>query len=216
MIRRLPAVLVVALSLAGGPADAAMRFTEWMYSGADGEFIEMTNLGDAVVDMTGWSFDDSSRTAGAFSLSGFSVVQPRESVLLVEPDASAFRTAWGLEAAVKVIGLNDQNLGRSDEINLYDAAGELVDRLTYNDQGTGSVAGPRTQDTSGNPKTPEALGANDATQWKLSVSGDGYGSYAGSAGNLGNPGKFTLIPEPSAWALAIVISVGLGRRRQRS
>lgn len=33
------------------------------------------------------------------------------------------------------------NLGRADEINLYDGAGQLVGRLTYDDQ---TIGGPRT------------------------------------------------------------------------
>lgn len=217
MIRRPIAILAALLLLSGRPADAAMRFTEWMYSGGDGEFIEMTNVGGPAIDFTGWSFDDSSRTAGAFSLSSFGTVQPGESVILCEPDAATFRASWNLAPAVKIIGLNDQNLGRSDELNLYDAASALIDRLTYNDQGTGNVAGPRTQDSSGNPQTLSALGANVAAQWKLATNGDAYGSYAGlTAGNLANPGKFLLVPEPSALALAAWGLVSLRRRRVRA
>src|SRR4029453_3210512 len=92
-------------------------------------------------------FDDSSRTAGAFNLSSFGTVQPGESVILCQTDAASFKAAWGLGASVKVIGLNDQNLGRADEINLYDNTNALVDRLTYDDQ---TIAGTiRTQFKSG-------------------------------------------------------------------
>ena len=56
---------VAAAMLLAGRADAAIRITEWMYSGDDGEFIEFTNTGAAAVDLTGWSFSDSARTPGA-------------------------------------------------------------------------------------------------------------------------------------------------------
>jgi uncharacterized protein len=52
---------------------------------------------------------------------------------LAETSAADFRAAWGLDSSFKVIGGLTTNLGRSDEINLYNAAGELVDRLTYGD-----------------------------------------------------------------------------------
>jgi hypothetical protein len=201
-------------TLMTGTADATMRITEWAYQGAGGEFIEFTNVGAAAVDMTGWSFDDSSAVAGTFSLSDFGVVAPRESVILSENTAAAFRTEWGLAGTVNVIGENSQNLGRGDEMNLYDNTSALVDTLTYDDQGiAGSI---RTNVNSGNPATLAALGANDVLQWVLSSAGDGYGSYASVGGALGNPGKFTLVPEPNSGLLfvaGILGLIGLGTRR---
>ena len=58
-------------------------------------------------------------------------MQPGESVIGTEADAASFRTYWNLPASVKVIGYGSKdNLGRSDEINVYDGANALVDRLT--------------------------------------------------------------------------------------
>ena len=73
-------------------APAQIWITEWMYqggntidgaSGAD-EFIEFTNVGLSPIDMTGWSFDDSSRAPGSQSLSAFGTVNPGESVVLAD------------------------------------------------------------------------------------------------------------------------------------
>lgn len=112
-----------------------MRITEYMYQGVNGEFVEFTNVGNTPIDMTGWSFDDDSpRTPGSFSLSAFRTVAPGESVILTESNANTFRTAWNLCSVVKIIGGLNQNLGRNDEINLYNASNMLVDRLTYGDQ----------------------------------------------------------------------------------
>lgn len=202
-----------AAMLLTGRADGAIRITEWMYSGDDGEFIEFTNTGAADVDLTGWSFSDSARIPGAVSLSSLGTIAGGESFILAEPTAAAFRTAWNLSAAVKVLGENTANLGRGDEINIYDAASALVDRLTYGDQ---TIAGSiRAQNASGNPNTLSALGTNNVVQWQLAVAGDAFGSYAGAAGNLGNPGSFALVPEPATWGLAALAGAAIALRGRR-
>lgn len=203
----------VAMLLAGR-AEAAIRITEWMYSGDDGEFIEFTNRGAAAVDLTGWSFSDSAQTPGAVSLSALGTIAPGESFLVTENDASIFRTAWGLAGTVKVLGGNTANLGRNDEINIYDASNALVDRLTFGDQ---NIAGSiRTQNASGNPKTLGALGANNALQWQLAVANDKYESFTGGAGNIGSPGKFVFIPEPAALSLAAMAAAVFAVRNRRA
>jgi predicted extracellular nuclease len=204
------------VALAAGTASAQIRITEWMYQGTDLEFIEFTNIGGAAVDMTGWSFDDDSRIPGTVSLSGFGVVQPGESVLLTENTAAGFRTAWGLPVTVDIVGSLTTNLGRNDEINLYDSLNALADRLTFGDQNfVGSI---RTQNRSGNPITFAALGANDPYQWQLAFIGDAYGSYASLGADLGNPGVFPAVPEPSSVVLACLGGALLlcGRRLRRA
>lgn len=172
----------------------AVVITEYMYAGPTGEFVEFTNLSDAPVDMTGWAFDDDNFGNGAigpFDLSAFGTVMPGESVILTEADAETFRTVWGLSASVKIIGNlgqgNGANIGRNDEINIYDANGDLIDRLAYGDQDfPGSI---RTQNISGST-TPEFLGANDIFQWSFAAPNDGLGSYVSANGDAGNPGRY--------------------------
>jgi predicted extracellular nuclease len=211
------------LLLTGDAVHAQIRITEWMYNGATpttaiGEFVELTNIGGTSIDMTGWSFDDDTRTPGSQPLGSFGVVASHESVLLTDMTATQFRSAWGLSASVKVIGNNSNNLSRNDEINIYDASNALVDRLTYGDQNfPGTI---RTQFVSGDPKTLAALGANDPSQWKLSVNGDSYGSHVATTGDLGNPGVFTLlpVPEPSTIGMMLMGIAAMGfcaRRRVR-
>ncbi|MFY9509750.1 MAG: lamin tail domain-containing protein [Rubrivivax sp.] len=215
-LRALAAALSVLLA---GAAQAQVQITEYMYNGADGtgEYIEFTNLGSTALNFAGWSFDDSSRTPGSVSLSGFGIVAAGQSVILTEASASAFRAAWGLSATVAVVGDNSNNLGRSDEINLYDASGTLVDRLTYGDQ---SFAGTvRAQNVSANPGTlaalqPQAIG----TAWVASAAGDLYGSHASTLGDIGNPGVFALAPVPEPASLALLLAglgiVGVAARRR--
>ncbi len=184
-----------------------VQITEWMYSGAGGEYIEFTNLGDAAVDFNGWSFDDDSRTAGTVSLTAFGLVAPGESVILTESSAADFRSAWSLAASTLVIGDNSTNLARGDEINIYDASNNLIDRLTYADNG--AAGGPRTQNISANPISLAALAPDTAaTGWVLSAVGDSYGSWKSASNDIGNPGAFALaVPEAPSIALMLA---GLG------
>ncbi len=203
------AIAVVLVLSVAGAANAGMYITEYMYKGNGGEFVEFTNLGPAPIDMTGWSFDDDSRLPGVLDLSSFGIVDPGESVVISEYAAGDFRNDWGLGAGVKIIGEYTNNLGRNDEINLYNASDALVDRLTFGDQNfSGSI---RTENVSGNPKTPAALGANDIYQWELSSVGDVQGSWTSTSGDLGNPG--TYFPEPASLVLLAIGALGLIRRR---
>ena len=187
MTERGPNTIKYTFGSSGG-----MRITEWMYAGTSGEFIEFTNRSDAPIDMTDWSFDDNNATAGGFDLGAFGTVQPGESVVVTEAVAATFRTAWSLAADVKVIGelgvASGNNLGRNDQIHLYDANGDLQDELNYGDETyAGSI---RTQNKSGQPPCA-AVGTNDVLQWQLSAIGDSYGSLAATTGEAGTPGRYT-------------------------
>lgn len=192
---------------------AQVRITEWMYNETP-EFVEFTNFGPGPVNFTGWSFDDDSRLPGVFSLSGFGIVGVGESVVITEGNANDFRVDWGLVSSVKVLGGYTNNLGRNDEINLFDNNGDLVDRLSYGDQAGFFPGSIRTVDVSGNPLTDAALGANDVYQWVFSESGDRFGSYFSLGGQFGNPGFYPTIPEPSTLVLVALSGIGLWMRRR--
>jgi predicted extracellular nuclease len=209
------ALLIGTSSVAGTAAAVEVGITEWQYNGS--EYVEFTNLSLSVIDFFGWSFDDNSRTPGSVSLSAIGMVAPGESVLLVETDAAAFRTLWNLPLSVKIVELNTNNLGRNDEINLYNNLNALVDRLTYNDQGT--AGGPQTLNIGGNPLTLAALDADTAgTGWILSQVGDAYGSYTSATGGfIGNPGIFIPpVPLPAALPLLLSGILGFAVVRKRS
>jgi predicted extracellular nuclease len=188
-------------------ASAEMVISEWMYAGTDGEFIEFTNIGPDLIDMTGWSFDDDSQVPGTVDLSGFGLVAPGQSVILTEALASDFAAAWGL-TGVAIIGELSANLGRNDQINLYDAGDNLVDQLSYGDQDyPGTV---RTQNKSCNIPATDYGFTEAQTSWVLAAVGDAYGSWMSAGGDIASPG---IIPEPTALVLLVAAGVLLGRRR---
>ncbi len=204
----------IALCVASA-AQAQMRITEYMYSGNDlaasnGEFWELTNVGGSPIDMTGWSFDDDSRTPGTVDLSVFGIVAAGESVVIAEAPAADFRDNWGLPGTVKVLGGNTTNFGRGDEFNLYDALDVLVDRLTYSDQIFSGTF--RTQFVSA-WVTYAGLGQNDPYEFVGSMQGDLQSSYFGTNGDLGSPGMH-VIPEPAMLTVLALGGLALVRRKR--
>ena len=191
MIQRYLPILIFLFSGAS-VLQAQMRITEYMYTGEGEEFIEFTNIGNTTIDMTAWSYDDNSQSPDVFDLSGFGMVAPGESVIITEDNASDFRTDWGLDASVKVLGGYTNNLSRNDEINLYDNNDVLVDQLTYGDEDfPGTI---RTNDVSG-WTTDANLGNNDISTWVLSAVNDVQNSYASLNGDVGNPGIYNTFTE---------------------
>lgn len=197
-------------------ANAAVAITEWMYQGGhpnSRDFFELTNLGREEVDLTGWTYKgDLPNFTKSFTPW---TLGRGESLIVTELAPNNFRNEWDLPDYAKITSLPDQ-LDRSDVISIYDADNVLVDRLTYNDQGTGSVAGPYTFGVSANA-TFASLRMNNASLWLLSAEGDDYGTFRSRSGDLGNPGKFLIIvPEPTALAISATClgTVLLTRRRR--
>ena len=200
--------LVVFLAQA---ASGSVVISEWMYSGANGEFIEFTNIGPDPVDMTNWSYSDTDATPGDLLFGTvFGVVQPWESVILTEAPASDFRTAWGLSESVKIFGSNtNSNLGRNDMINLYDAAGVRIDTLSYGDQTYPGT--PRTQNRSCNIPATDYGYEVAQTTWILASDGDEYGSWMSTGYDKGSPGL--VVPEPAGMLLLAAALLMIRRKK---
>jgi hypothetical protein len=185
--------------------DQDCYITEKMYTGLFGEFVEVTNTGAASVDVNGWVYDDNSASFGSGTVlfTSSTVLDQNECFIITEVSDTVFRQAWYTDSGegtpaglVAVYQNNSNNLGRSDEINIYENGGTLVDKLTFNDQASsGSDAkGPRTEDVSAVPGPLTVLGDNKFKNWVLSVAGTGNAWKAGAAapvpGPAGSPGQY--------------------------
>ena len=209
-MKRFDLMFLIAM-MAASPVSADIVISEWMYNGlgagSTGEFVELTNTGPLAVNMDNWTFDDDSQTPGTVNLSGFGVVQPGQSVIITDDTAAVFAANWGL-SGVAIIGGNTANLGRNDEINIYDDGNALVDRLTYGDQNfPGTI---RTQNRSGNIPASDYGFTTVQTSWVLATAGDAFGSYASTRGEIGSPG---VIPEPTTLAMLALGATALIRRK---
>lgn len=241
-MRRIGLSVAVCVVLTGVAAQAEVRITEFMsegqgdtQSGNGGrrqrEFFELTNLGNAAVDVSTWSYNDNNANDPLNFGSSFGAIGAHESVILTQMTPEDFRTYWGLSASVRVYSFAQlSNLGNADTINIYNSsvqdATTLVDSLTYTADARGSgVSRNRPWDGG------QGQALNGA--WIESSVGDAFGSFlapspTGFAPNfpqpttgfnpgdyidLANPGTYA-VPEPAAMGVLAVGAFGLGRRRK--
>ncbi len=112
-----------------------------------GDWFEITNYGDAAVDITGWKMDDNSHaSATALLLNGITSVGIGESVVFTEvssADVAAnvdglhvadFKTFWGLGAGVQVGSYTGSGAGLSsggDGVSVWTSSGTEINRVSF-------------------------------------------------------------------------------------
>lgn len=213
--------LAVAAALAAAftaPAQAQVRITEvapWSSgnSPVGADWFEVTNFGNAAVNITGWKFDDASGLFGSsVALNGVTSIAAGKSVIFVEGNAAtttAFINNWfnGTAPAGFAIGsYSGSGIGLStngDAVNLFNADGVLQTRVGF---GASAAVGPfATFDN--------AAGLDNVTLSSFSVAGM-HGAYAVNAGmEIGSP---SAVPEPETYALllaGLAVIGGIARRR---
>ncbi|MDG1490261.1 MAG: lamin tail domain-containing protein, partial [Planctomycetota bacterium] len=167
------ALSLAALGALSVQAAGQVKITEFMYSGLDGEFIELTNVSSLPVDLEDWSIDDQSAIPGTYELSLAGIIDAGESIVVTDRIAANFTASWSLGATTVLGGNAISSLGRNDEIHLFDASGATVDVLAYGDEDfPGSI---RTRETSGQG-CDAGLGVDDIYRWTLASEGDAWGS----------------------------------------
>lgn len=124
------------VTLAVAPATDAIVIHEIMYHPASEnslqEFIELKNIGDASVDLTGWQF-----TSG-ISFTFPSVSIPAGGYLIVAADTSVFTSTYG--AVPLIVGNWTGGLSnRGERIKLVDSTGIVSGDITYTDQGDWAI-----------------------------------------------------------------------------
>ncbi|WP_309386003.1 lamin tail domain-containing protein [Cerasicoccus frondis] len=110
--------------------------------GVGEDFWELTNIGLLPIDLGGWSWDDNSREAGVVPIPTDTFIQSGESIIFTAADAAVFRTWWGIEDSVQVIGdSNAPGLGGGDGVALFDADDAEIFFFTYDEGGFTLVNG---------------------------------------------------------------------------
>jgi hypothetical protein len=199
--------LVVTELAYGGLASGAHAYSG---DGGDGEYVELTNIGDAAQDVSGWYFDTSasttisapSATAGT-SLAGLAngsgtntVIQPGESVIITDLTPADFRTEWGLKSSVKVVNDAGVTLGKSGSVYISNGT-TVLDQISYNlgaaSAGKGksafvSAAHVADQQTA----TGSSFASLPSNGWTQSTVADSEGSWSSAAGSVGSAAASTL------------------------
>jgi hypothetical protein len=203
----LGAVALVAASLTSASAQLIISEVHPTGSSASttyaADWFEVSNLGAAAVDITGWKVDDSSPSfAAAVALRGVTSIAPGQSVIFLEGKAdgstdatigAAFQSAWfgsSVPAGLTLGFYGGSGIGLSsggDAVNLFNSSGTIVVGVTFGGATTG-VTFDNTAGSSGAISQLSAVGINGA-----------FNSVAG--GEIGSPG-IVVVPEPTALSLA--------------
>ena len=178
------------------PLSAQLRITEVMSSSAhststaNGDWFEITNTGTTAVNISGYSFDDSSpipkRSGQIFP--SYSIPAGASVIVLDESSATQFRALWDLAGTVKIFtsaeitsfpGLSDSG----DSVFLFNSGNSIVSEFTFGSATTGTSFA---RFTSGN-SLPGGLSVNGL-----------FGAYRSddSSEDTGSPGTAALPPEP--------------------
>jgi hypothetical protein len=173
-------------------AAPAIQITEIAYGGkvsaatGDGEYVEITNEGDAAQDLAGWTYGTGSTAPsapGAVDLSSLGTLAPGESAIITDLSPAEFRTEWGLKSSVKVVsngGDTTLNKGPNGAF-LFDDGLALVDEATYVE---GAFSGKGVAKTPVDADSSLSL----ATGWSEETVGDAEGSWTSVHGAVGSPG----------------------------
>ncbi len=110
------------------------------------DWFEVTNSGNAALNITGWKVDDNSNSFGSsVALSGITSIAPGESVIFIETgnsqtaagNAAAFVSEWfhgSAPAGLQIGSYGGSGIGLStggDAVNLFTSGGALVANVTF-------------------------------------------------------------------------------------
>lgn len=120
----------------GEAAHYDLLITEVNSNATGDDFFELYNYGSTAINLSGWGIDDDSAQFGeAISLPANLTLGAGEKLVIAKAtdDATlqAFKTAWGLDSSVKVVGLNLPGLGKDDAVVLFDSAGNVATAFSY-------------------------------------------------------------------------------------
>ena len=201
------AVLFLMCLCVAAISNADLIITEVMSSSshtntaANADWWELFNSGSSAVDLTGYSWDDDTQTAGSADFNGLTLAAGGTLIICGETIGAeaAWRSVWGLDGSVAVVNLGNtefQNLGStSDGIYVYDSLSQLVTNVIF---GAATAGYSFEWNTSGESLGLSVNGENGAFQ---------AGPTAGGGPDIASPG--VAIPEPLTGLLTGFCGLGL-------
>jgi uncharacterized protein YjiK len=209
-----PASASVVIADSGSTGTATLIISEvaaWSSGNSPiaADWFEVTNIGTAAANITGWRVDDSSNAFGsAIALNGITSIAPGESVIFLESASATiadnFKALWfgtNPPAGLQIGTYSGSGIGLGtggDALNLYSSAGALQANVVFG----ASPAGPSF------PTFDNAGGVNNATISALSAIGvNGAFAAANDATEIGSPGTIRGAPQgvPALPRLALLI-----------
>ncbi len=195
--------LLVAPSAGGTASLVISEVAPWSSGNSDAslrvDWFEVTNVGTATANITGWRMDDDSRSLNnSVALNGVTSIAPGESVIFLETTdlvgkSAAFKTLWfgaNPPASLQIGSYGGSGVGLStggDQVNLFDSAGAVQTGVAFGASPTGPY-----------PTFDNAAGVNNATITLLSAVGVN-GAFAAA----NDPARKSVLPEPLAASLII-------------
>jgi lamin tail-like protein/PEP-CTERM motif-containing protein len=218
MKKSLLAVAIAILAAGAMPVHAQVRITEVTPWGSSTtvpnvpyatDWFELTNIGAAAVNITGWTMDDNSNSfALSVALTGITSIAPGESVIFTEnPATASFLNTWfggSPPPGLQMGNYSGSGVGLSqsgDAVNIFNGTGVLQANVVF---GASDSSAPfQTFDN--------AAGLNNTTISTLSVAGTNGASVAANDSNeIGSPGRIAAVPEPQTYAIMLAGLVLLG------
>ena len=154
-----------------GPVAQGLRISELMYHPLDTgnpndpntEFIELTNIANQSINLNMVQF-----TKGIdYTFPSFDL--PAGGYCLVVKDLAAFQVKYG--SKLPVVGQYAGSLDNGGEhVEFVDAAGEVIESFTYDDNWFKTTDGLGFSLTVKDPKTTDANSLNDKNAWRPSTS----------------------------------------------
>ena len=177
-----------------------------------GDWFEITNYGDAAVDITGWKMDDNSHAfATALLLNGITSVGIGESVMFTESanvggvHVADFKTFWNLGASVQVGSYTGSGAGLSsggDGVSVWTSSGTEINRVNF-----GAATSNKTfywgYEATGTLGT-STLGTISVTGTNGAITTTAGGANA----NVGSPGVALTISNPNLYWTSNGTSLG--------
>lgn len=185
-------------------ATAQIKITEVMSSSGTGgtaDWVELTNIGNSAVDITGWKIDDNSfAIATALTLNGVTSIPAGKSVIFIESaapvtDVPAFKDFWGASLSnVEVGSYTGSGIGLSssgDGAIIFDAAGNEINRVSFGAATTGksfywSYNSAGTVVDNGVISSAGTINGTVSNQVTL--------TSTNALGNIGSPGSAIVLP----------------------